>query len=645
MSRLINFLPYLGYFAVFLPLDQSWSFTGASSFFAIKITLIFISIFSSLWATGFLVLKPIKKYFLHHDVLALELDSFWSRSFSFVSASFLGVWFVSQIVFLWGLYFVPSYVIYLLVPLLIMLTLILHRRLVDEFLLFFRDVTSWVKSLGKEHWASYFVVVCVFLLFVFKLSLLFDFQDHGDAYLYHLSLSEVWEYLGVTGVVKENITSGYAWSVEHFNYFLKMLVFGNAEQNALAQMMHFTFGLLLFFISMVYLFRLKPIAIAILAVLLLQTNFSFFAMLPKNDGYLLGALGVALVGAVKKDKLFYFFLGAFLASSIKITASIGLVTIGLLFVFIRYTEGEKIIPSLAIVTAAAFLSIFSISTYLSHNYNITQNPFFPLFNNVFQAEWGPKTFKSLVTEMHFFDVSLSEFFLSLKSLCQRYLFLLFSLVVITWAFIKDDSSKEIFRRSRLTFFVVGLALFSFILTALFLGAYRVHVEDRHYYFPVALLLASAVCFLDKYKVWARGSGIVLIIVAFSQSGFDTAMVHFKDYLIKPQLTQDLMKRHSSLAVNRYLSNTYKDYKVLALSSANRSYFSENGIWLHETISYPINQWNLQKLDSDDVLELIEKEGITHIIVDLKDLKYPISKFIVNNLTPVHSQKKIALFKI
>lgn len=603
----------------FLPLDQSCHASWLPYYFVAKMLGCYLGILLSLWGMGSLLSIPLFKvagsvFFTSGG--SPQDSSPSTQRVRFFFTTFLGLFLAGLVTFLLGLVFPPQK---------FQATILFY---IGIFLAFLQR--SELQKLWKEGKAIletsvsdkfFLLIFSILLIFsVIRVFSVFDFQNHEDSYLYHLSLSERWIYLGHTGVILDNITSGYALSIEHFYLFVKLLVVGNAEQNALSQLFHGTIGFGTFVCVFYSLARKRFDRIWCLGFLtfFLQPTFLSFSLLPKNDAFVLAVVALSLWGLLNKQYA-YFWGAALLACAVKITTAVHLLSLGLIYPIFYCTTKKEFYTYTRILFFAVCLCILGFFPFAANNMLVTKNPFFPLLNDIFTSPYASNSMQSIVQEMTPFSINRENLLSSLVALLRNQAIFSAGLLFFFILWIRKRVHPD-----RLVLFISMFSMCDFLFLILFLGPFGKRVEDRHFLIPLACLTLLALLAIYnglKGNRYERKIFILIFLSAISISHVDSSLRTDFRFLQKTQLTQDFFTRKSLIKMNADLSALQKkNTKVLAFTHSNTSYFLENGIFWHKSLSFPVLFWDLNQMSEGDWVSKIKTHNITHMIVprDLKD---------------------------
>ncbi len=604
----------------FFPLEEDLHGHWVPFYFVLKMLGCYAWTLLSLWGMGGvlseILFKISSSQFFRR---AQDQDSsYQDRMIRFFFNAFLGIFLVGLCTFLIGLGIPPQRFQAIAISILGIFFAFLQR---EHLFVLSRDVkVIFLSFLDKK---SQIVLSFLTVMVVARTFSVFDFQGHEDSYLYHLALAERWIDLGHTGIILDNITSGYSLSIEHCYLFLKLLVQGNAEQNALAQLLHGTIGFgtfvsIFYFISRKFLERMWSL---VFLAFFLQPKFLAFSLLPKNDAFVLAIAPMSLWGLMsKKDG--YLWGAALLACTVKITTVVQLVSLGLVYPIFYATNKKEWYGYIKVLLFAAFLCVLGFFPFAVHNFVMTKNPVFPLLNNIFNSPFAPSSMQSIVQEMAPFSLNMESLIDSLFALLKsQFIFPLGLSLFIVQCLRKKVQSNQ------LVLFISILSMFNFLLLLLCLGPYGSRIEDRHFIFPLAcfvFLALLAIYHSVKNGPYQRRAFFAIFIVALSISHFDTSVRSFFEFFQKPQLTADLFSRKSLIKMISDISSLkQKNVKILALTGSNTSYFLEHGIFWHKSISFPVLFWEFDHMSEDEWRYKIKENSITHLIVPKKSQEIPV----------------------
>jgi dolichyl-phosphate beta-glucosyltransferase len=454
-----------------------------------------------------------------------------------------------------------------------------------------------------------------------RLSSVFAFQGHEDAYLYHLELSEAWLRDGRTGILLSNIYSGYALAVEHYYLLLKLLFVGNAEQNALAQMSQALIGFGGFLAGLDALGRRLLATRERLAIglSLLQPVFLAFFVLPKNDGFL-AAAGVLAVAAVADGAAGAFATAAAVALAIKPTAPLGFTAIGLAMLALglpRLPTGRRGVAVLLGSAALLMLTVwlpYGLSALLR-----TGNPLFPLFNHVFGSPFAPSALAQIVQEMRPLSMSVAGYLRALgKLLAAEPLYAAaaaLALAGLVWR--GRDALRQLAGEPTFRLAAV-VALCAFVVLQLAMGEFGGLVEHRHFLLVLGPLLVVAGAVLFRVaRSWdiPIAALVVIGLAGLSRSSVDVDARRFAESLRHDNLTVALFAKKPVIRLNHGLAKEPGPLRLLALSTTNTGYFLAGGEFWHPSMTWPVWSWNVKTLSTAEWREHLASHAITHVLVE------------------------------
>jgi dolichyl-phosphate beta-glucosyltransferase len=454
-----------------------------------------------------------------------------------------------------------------------------------------------------------------------RLSSVFAFQGHEDAYLYHLELAEAWLRDGRTGILLSNIYSGYALAVEHYYLLLKLLFVGNAEQNALAQMSQALIGFGGFVAGLDALGRrlLATRERLALGLSLLQPVFLAFFVLPKNDG-LLAAAGVLAVAAVADGAAGAFATAAAVALAIKPTAPLGFTAIGLAMLALglpRLPTGRRGVAVLLGAAALLMLTVwlpFGLSALVR-----TGNPLFPLLNHLFGSPFAPTSLAQVVQEMRPLSMSAEGYLRAFgKLLAAEPLYAAaaaLALAGLAWrgrGALRQLAGEPAFRLA------AAVALAAFVVLQLAMGEFGGLVEHRHFLLVLGplLVVAGAVLFRVAGSWGAAAAALAVIgLAGLARSSVDVDARRFVESLRHDNLTDALFAQKPVIRLNHGLAKEPGPVRMLALSTTNTGYFLASGEFWHPSMTWPVWSWNVKALSTAEWREHIASHAITHVLVE------------------------------
>ncbi len=455
------------------------------------------------------------------------------------------------------------------------------------------------------------LVALVLALFLLRALPAFDFQGHGDGYLYHLSLAESWIRDGHTGFVANSIYSGYALAIEHYYLLLKLLAAGNAEQNALAQLTHVLVGfggVLIALNALARLFVFGALRLAA-APILLAPGFFFVFTLPKNDGYL-AASSLMAVAALASGEAATFVLVAACAFVIKPTAAIAFVAIAVAALVARRAQ-------LRLFVLAAVAMVLVWLPFAAEHLRATGNPLFPLMNGIFQSPYAPLSMKTIVPEFKPFAFDLGVVARSFGRLVVEPLHLA-GLVLALVAF--GSVRARLWSDARFRF-LAAYALLAFFFLLVGMGEFGGKVENRHFLTalgPVAVIaLAAVAAFAARSRTARRLAVAGILALGLARSHVDVSSRRVAQLLTADNLTAALLARKPILSLNASLARaaSARPIRMLALTDTNTPYFLANGEFWHRTQTYPVWTWRLDELTASTWLERLAEHHITHVVLE------------------------------
>lgn len=495
----------------------------------------------------------------------------------------------------------------------------------------------WQRSDSLLRWLAGISLVIVGLRF----AAVFDYATHGDAYLYHLRMSEIWDGRGTTGVLVENITSGYSLAIEHAYFIFYHLSSGFTEHVLLVQFLHGFFGWLLtcYMVYRIARTRLEP-QWAILAPLLLQASaFTSISMTAKNDAFALASVAIAAVALIKKNSP-YFCLGCLAALCTKVTASLSFFILGLAFFSLCYKSKDNVVWGFKVLGFGAFLMLAMVSPYYINNFIVTGNPLFPILNQYFLSDFGPQTAGSIVSEMKPLSVNATELFISIFYLLKKYPIM----VLAAFCGLIGLFLHRLLRHPRTLAGYAGIGLCGFFLLQAFLAPYQSRIEDRHFWSVIAGLMLVSLFILASVNsvAWRRRIWFAAFLVVVGSSSMDVAFRKVIASMQKSSLTESFLGQKPATRVNQRIVERgllAAGEKVWCLSQANEAYRLGAGIFLHESISHPVWGWDYRSWNRLTWHRMIAKENIGLLIADeggVGDLKHLIDSTLLREVMALGS---------
>ena len=249
--------------------------------------------------------------------------------------------------------------------------------------------------------------------------------------LYHLRLSEIWNQYQRTGLVIENIPSGYAFVVEHFYAFLYQISDNANEHIVLSQIFH---GLMRLGLSAVTAFHISRKFLpnkwsAVLLLFFLNPTFLSFSVLAKNDSFLLASITLGVFSCIYKAPSL-FLMASLCSINVKITAVAPsyLLIASFSLLFLSKNRGE-FWSFFKILTVGAFLMLAATSPFFINNYIVSGNPLFPSQQD-FSVTLREFSAKRGVNEMQPFQAGLAELAQSIFNFFVRFPTILVALFLI-----------------------------------------------------------------------------------------------------------------------------------------------------------------------------------------------------------------------
>jgi hypothetical protein len=494
------------------------------------------------------------------------------------------------------------------------------------FVYFSVSVKTWLPSLtgllpkDRTETLGFAFVSVILGLYFFNT---FHFQNHEDAYLYHLALADDWIREQQVGLIYTNIFSGYAQAVEHFYLFLKILFKGSSEQNAAAQMFHAMFGwgtfvVLLLELCSTYLTRVQRLYFILVCA---SSHIAFFMFLPKNDGFAAAIATLAIISWLRGYTAL-FLSAAAVAFAVKSTTSICFISIAASAFFVetwsKKERSKHVMQNFGLLMLAACAMLLLWLPFGLNNYLASGNPMFPVLNEVFKSPYAPTNLSDVVTEMRPFSLSIAGFFSSAWRLYTYQPAYLLATVASCFGVVFLGKQKFMGVLPKFSDFGV-LALIYFIFLLTLLGPFM-QVEPRHF-MPVigifiVISLTTTIRILNKStKQWV---GTVIIAgLALSTSQADVRAKNFIKYLKQQNITGPLLQEKPVIAFNHFLTHQYPNEhpNVLALSTANTSFLLAKGEFWHRTKAYPLCNLSYADIKQAEWLSYLREHNITHLIYE------------------------------
>ena len=461
-----------------------------------------------------------------------------------------------------------------------------------------------------------------------RISGVYFFQGHEDAYLYHLSAAESWLQRGQTGVFLTNIFSGYALAVEHYYLFLKLLARGHAEQNALAQLSHTICGYGTFVCALLALAEpwLKRRERAAFILVCLHTWLIFFMLLPKNDGYLAASAGLALVGLVRSMPVM-FLAGAVTAMIMKPTAGLTFVALGaatiICKVLTRQNCWREISRSLRLLVTGAVLMILTWAPFAWRNASVTGDPFFPLLTEIFPTPFAPGLSR-VITEAEPFKLNIFTLIRSFGRLLTSDAMIVIATATLLISLCSRQSRQALsaIAKDPGNQLMLNFLFISFVMLQLFTGEFGHHLESRHYLIVLGplLVLSTAVFvapFSDRHRNWITPSVIALIGLGYSN--FDVAARDLYRGITSSNITSTFIAGKPNFVLNHYLAQKIKAEssnsvpKVYADTVCYAEYFLYNAEFWHPNKTHPAWTWNAKSISGSEVLNKLYEHRIDYVI--------------------------------
>ena len=461
------------------------------------------------------------------------------------------------------------------------------------------------------------------------------FQGQEDAYLYHLSLAEMWLRHGQTGVQLANIYSGYALDIEHYYLWLKLLVRGTAEQNALAQLTHLTIGYGVCLAALRALGGRWLGGVKTTAMLALCLNGTLVAamMLPKNDGFLAACALTSLYGLIASQPL-YFLAGASFAMAIKPTAGMIYIVIAITAVAQTVMDGRANparLPAwpravgrlLLLLSCGAALMICGFLPYAWRNWAITGDPFFPLLGELFATPYAPGL-QSVIVEARPLSLSAWALLRSLVTWLASEPAFLLAVGAALVAQLSRASSQGVQRFTRwprlipmLLFMVAG-----FVLLQEAMGAYGTMVASRHFVTVLGVLATTATALLFAGCVQRRqliAAAFLAVGIGLSYSSLDVLARELVRHLSGGNLTQQIMETKPIFRLHTELNQRLAagaSARVYAATETNISSFLTAADLWHSSMTYPAWTWR-PGVSGEELGCLLRQNAVDYLITETK----------------------------
>ena len=517
------------------------------------------------------------------------------------------------------------------------------------------ELPRWAEVWPKATWER-LLLLLVATGYAFRVSDALFFQGQEDAYLYHLSLAELWLRHGQTGVQLENIYSGYALNIEHYYLWLKLLGRGTAEQNALAQLTHLGigYGVCLAALRGLGARWLGGVKTTVLLAFCLHGPLIAAIILPKNDGFLAASALMALYGLLATQPL-YFIAGAATAMAIKPTAGLIFAVIGMTaFIHsasfkrgshpLRPAWQARLTHMLLLLSAGVMLMLAGWLPYAWRNAAVTGDPFFPLLGELFPTPYAPGL-QSVIVEARPLSLPLATLLRSIVTWLLSEPMVLLALAAGLAAQLSRASSQGILRFLRWPR-LIPLLVFSFggfCLLQEAMGPYGTMVSPRHFLTVLGVLatistgLLFAGCVQRRQEVVAACLGVAL---GLSCSSLDVSVRETLQHLSQGNLTRRIMAKKPILSVhaalNRRLAHA-PPARVYAATESNASSFLTGADLWHATMTYPAWTWGTD-VSGEELGSLLRLYHIDYLITETnKELKYGLPRgaipiFRVQNMT-------------
>ena len=615
-----------------LPLEESVNSPFGPMWFVVKMTITYLALAPALfgWGTlGIRFLAPFASYFGAPEFTQWSSTNVSRYVLWTLTTLLLGIAIVGTLIFTLGLVFTPNLVMAMIVAGSgYFLTLAAWRR---QWLNWRAASLSWLAKSTTLKTSSISMAAVLAMIVFLRISSVYFFQGHEDAYLYHLAASESWLRLGQTGVYLSNIFSGYALAGEHYYLFIKLLVIGNAEQNALAQLSHAIIGYGCFTVSLLVLSEpwLKPREQVALSFIALHTAMIFHCLLPKNDAYLAASVLLAVTGLCRQLPLL-FLAGAATAMVMKPTAGFSFAALGLAAILATATQGPRrwtaTWQTLRLLMTGGGLMILFWLPYGWRNAAVTGDPFFPLLTEIFHTPYAPGL-GQIISEAEPFKIS----FLSLLRSYGRLLIFapvtvlaLISLPFSLWHQDKRLRLKQLLMSRESVLLMVFITTGFFILQ-LFTGEFGKHAEPRHYLGvlgPLIVLSAGVLvtAFRTRDRQWL--TAIILGVVGISVSNLDVSVRDLYRSLSGGNITATFIAHKPLIQFNHDLDSLVlrsppeaSPLRVFADTVENTSYFLAHSEFWHKSMTYPAWGWQTERLSGPQLLQKLRESQVSYVVTE------------------------------
>jgi hypothetical protein len=470
----------------------------------------------------------------------------------------------------------------------------------DEFAALWREGERWQK------------VFAVSVLFVMALCYTETFlpQTHGDPYLYHLRVGQLWTSSGSTGVDLLNITTGYSWAVELIYAWIYQFTGTGLQHILLAQKVQ---GFFSFLVLQLFIYRIlreflsRPYALSLLG--LFATPFmTQMVFLAKNDGISFLWVVIAYYLATNRAPRWLICCSPWFLTA-KITAAVSLAIVGLAHTLSGcFVGGYQFLRRLSTWGLAGCFSILGILPFLIQNYRATGNPTFPLMNQIFGSPYGPKSAQSIVTEMAPFSLTWSSFWQGSWQFCVEHPILVLAPVVILMAFVRQKKPTE----PLILLLVIGvtsLGVFQYVL-----APYHGAIEQRHFKLASFFITLGVCCGIPLVD-WPKVRFIILLActgLGISHLSIEVKISQALKSFASFDLFEDLKAKKPTFRVLDHLmtrADFCLDCGILDLSQHGWGYLVTRGRYLHPKVTsqlmVPTEVENL----SDEYLDSLVTRGV------------------------------------
>lgn len=530
------------------------------------------------------------------------------------------------------------------------------------------------KKFLKHRWETSEIIIFFFLLSIFVplIPHIFAFPTSWDALAYHLMLPKI--------DLRDHYFAFYEWFPQTVMPLGIESLFGFGEvlkEPRLANFIVFTFVVFLtvyILYGLRYMFTRKVLFIALILFLFRKILFSEVAVTPYVDfplAFYSLLIATTLVKYLKTHK-WRFLLLVFIFSlfSFLIKYGLGLLLIfSVLVVLSVYTLPHfSTIKKLTLGTKKShrLLFIFVLVVFMApifywflRNFVYTQNPVYPLFNNIIGGlNYDETSFKAQMATMRNGSLTFDIFRSFLLRLPVNYLLLeevLFSATVIIF------SIFGIFYKGKIIKYIalLGLLLAALIYWVVGFPSYRYALASA----PILAIVASYMFFeiFKKSFVWYKLPLLGIFIISFFIQLSSTYRYNYKFFLYNFRASLRSLGSYDGALKNLYLQDNYysinyinknldkKKDKVLMVFD-NRLYYIDIPV---EYDNPSINGFftNPRLKNPKEVSDLLKERGFNYIFVNnnwgicdnlREDIYYP---FVLNYLEPVASSSGTVVYKL